>query len=202
MMNYNQAGSAIQQENQSPTACNTSVGTYGLQLLYHGQDFIKLGWNHKAGVDEYDIWNNYIQQVTGDHSDTIIFDDTQMPGDGVGINFGIRYQCYPSTYSDWEFLNSQVPRCVDQPDPTGFSLLSRTSTSITVQWADPTPVPSWVLGVEVYNNFNFVGLFIPLGVEQFSISGLNPSTSYNFAVRTRCLKGQGDWTWLTLSTLP
>jgi len=107
-----------------------------------------------------------------------------------------------STSAPWylgldDFRLRVAPTCLD---PQGFSVVSTTTTSTTVQWTVPSPAPA--NGYDVYYTTNpatppatvtpqYTGVAGPTQL----ISGLTPSTTYYIWVRAKCSATDiGDWT--------
>ena len=81
------------------------------------------------------------------------------------------------------------PTC---PQPNGLSITATTSTGATLAWNETGTSTSWNIVVQPVGTGypNASSIIIPAGTNPFSVTGLNPSTQYEFYVQSDC--GGGD----------
>ncbi|NUO02097.1 MAG: fibronectin type III domain-containing protein, partial [Saprospiraceae bacterium] len=78
--------------------------------------------------------------------------------------------------------------------PTGLQSLNN-SEGVLLSWnAAPGATAYWLKVENANNNPQLFEIEIPVNTTSYVVTGLNPTASYKFKVRTRCAGEKSDWT--------
>lgn len=97
-----------------------------------------------------------------------------------------------------DFWIGEAPSC---PRPTNLTSTASTTTSITLSWTTGGAT-NWLVGYRPSGS-GVPLVIVPVGTNPFTVTGLAPSTSYDFYVKDSCAAGDVSlWTGpLSISTL-
>ena len=102
-----------------------------------------------------------------------------------------------------DLMLNYIPTCIV---PRNVYAVNSTSSSILLEWNDTTPTIEWQIeyGPMGYSRGSNLGTLLTTYTHPVSISGLNPSTKYDFYIRPICNVGDtAQWLYpITLHTSP
>ncbi|MGX7668618.1 fibronectin type III domain-containing protein, partial [Flavobacterium pedocola] len=91
-------------------------------------------------------------------------------------------------------ININVITC---PAPTALTVTAVTQTTATLQWTAGASETQWEIVVQAPGSGQPTGasIIIPAGTNPFTVTGLNPSTNYEYYVRAVCSSATDVSTW-------
>jgi hypothetical protein len=170
-----------------PAPCNAptglSVGTTGLNTA-------PVSWNSVAGAVNYTVQSRQVGFTTWNPT-TVSGTSTTISGltSGVSYEWQVRANCSSNNSNFTSGSNFTTQTC---PTPTGTFASNITSTSATTNW---NSMPFSGQGYSVQYRV-FGASFWSVGGDTFNtfltLTGLNPSTTYEFRVRNECTVSLGS----------
>jgi len=153
---------------------------------------LTLTWNDKATNESgYRVYQNNVQIYEGTSPDLSTFNV-------IGLTPNTTYTFKVSAYNtNSEAFSSPISATTLNPNPTapaaptGLATSNITKTSITLSWNDNATNED---GYRIYQNGTLINTLVanPTNPQSFNVTGLTPSTSYNFRVAAYNTGGEGS----------
>jgi len=172
-------------------------------------------WWHAAGgnIDELEVeiydgatWtseltinstNNTLQSGSGDPWQEAVVDLSTYAGDTIKVRFtGSRSSAFgfTSTQADWAIDDIEIDNAPTCLKPTAISSTASTTTSITLSWTTGG-ASNWQIEYGAPGFTPGTGTIVNATSNPFTVTGLAPSTYYDFWVRDSCgASDVSDWT--------
>jgi hypothetical protein len=173
--------------------CTTTPPT-GLNETNISTTSADLNWNAVTGATAYQVWNSFTGGVVVVQGTSYSLTGL-MPG--TEYDWGVRAVCEGGFTSGWAFstFSTLEEDCSLNP-PTGLVAMPGTN-SVDLSW-DPVPGAT---NYQVWCNA-FPGTVTTVNTPTATLTGLDPSTSYNWGVRVVCPGGDlGEWSFGSFTTL-
>ena len=162
-------------------------------------------WNPVSGAISYDVdyqatsWGYWINIAAGTTSTS--WDLLGMPA-STTFNWRVRANCLSgsSSYAQTTFstLASQTGSC---SAPTGLSTNSITATAATATWASVSGAVSYNVDYKLASSSSWITIANGTTSLQWTLMGMNPSTSYDWRVSANCTSGSSSYTQTQFTTL-
>ena len=171
-------------------------------------------WWHAAGgnIDELEVeiydgsaWsseltinstNNTLQTGPGDPWQEAVVDLSAYAGDTIKVRFtGSRSSAFgfTSTQADWAIDDIEIDNAPTCLKPTAISTTASTTTSITLSWTTGG-ASNWQIEYGAPGFTPGTGTIVNATSNPFTVTGLAPSTYYDFWVRDSCgASDVSDW---------
>ena len=171
-------------------------------------------WWHAAGgnIDEMEVeiydgstWtseltinstNNTLQSGPGDPWEEAVVDLTSYAGDTIKVRFtGSRSSTFgfTSTQADWAIDDIEIDNAPTCLKPTAIASTASTTTSVTLSWTTGGS-SNWQIEYGTPGFTPGTGTIVSATTNPFTVTGLNPSTYYDFYVRDSCSATDvSDW---------
>ena len=171
-------------------------------------------WWHAAGgnIDELEVeiydgstWsseltinstNNTLQTGPGDPWQEAVVDLSTYAGDTIKVRFtGSRSSAFgfTSTQADWAIDDIEIDNAPTCLKPTAISTTASTTTSITLSWTTGG-ASNWQIEYGAPGFTPGTGTIVNATSNPFTVTGLAPSTYYDFWVRDSCgASDVSDW---------
>ena len=164
-------------------------------------------WNPVSGALSYDVdyqaasWGFWINIASGTTSTS--WDLLGMPA-STTFNWRVRANCSSgsSGYAQTTFstLSSETGggSC---SAPTGLSTSGITATAATATWAAVSGASSYNVDYKLASSSNWITIANGTTSLQWTLMGMNASTSYDWRVRANCTSGTSSYTQAQFTTL-
>ncbi|PKR80241.1 hypothetical protein CW751_11310, partial [Brumimicrobium salinarum] len=178
----------------TPTIDVTGLTAPALKFHHHmyGDDIdnLSIEVTDDAGV----TWNNELTitgpQLTASSDDWIVeYVDISAYSNDIQIRFSVvKGASYEGDVAIDDISVIEMPTCFE---PLSLDTISTTTTSVELTWVEQNSATSWEIEYGMSGFTPGSGTTVTAGTNPFDVTGLNPSASYDFYVRSDC--GGGDF---------
>jgi hypothetical protein len=161
-------------------------------------------WNPVSGAISYDVdyqassWGYWINIASGTTSTS--WDLLGMPA-ATTFNWRVKANCSSgsSSYAETTFttLSSQTGSC---GAPTGLATSGISATAATATWAPVSGATSYDIEYKPASSSTWITFGFGTSGLQWTLSGLEPTTSYNWRVKANCSSGSSSYTQTQFTT--
>lgn len=192
-------GSLVDISDTSFKILNTVTGLNGSTGVCSGQ--VNLSWTAVAAATQYDIY--LLDAVTGEFvlvAADVAGNSCVVSGLTPGASMWFTIRAKNSTTGAVSERAVAINKTVSStacsnncPDPSGLSTTSITSSSATLNWSAAPTAASYNVDYKAASSPDWINVATNTSSLSVNLSGLTPTTGYDWRVQSNCSAGPGNY---------
>ena len=184
----------------SSTSCNAPSGLSTLNITTNSATAT---WNPVSGANSYDVdykasssgsWINIASGTTATSWSLL-----GMPA-ATSFDWRVRANCSSGSSGYTQTTFSTLSQAGSCDAPTGLSTNNITATAATATWAPVSGATSYNLDYKLATSSVWINIANNTTSLSWTLSGMEPTTSYDWRVRANCTSGNSSYTQTQFTT--